>query len=62
MSENHVIDNLKKFGAEFQIKCISGILSDKTFVERLSGSSNSELFVQPFVLNDRLIKPFLLFL
>jgi len=36
MSENHVIDNLKKFGAEFQIKCISGILSDKTFVERLS--------------------------
>ena len=36
MSENHVIDNLKKFGAEFQIKCISGILSDKTFLERLS--------------------------
>jgi replicative DNA helicase len=36
MSENHVIDNLKKFGSEFQIKCISGILSDKTFLERLS--------------------------
>jgi replicative DNA helicase len=36
MSENHIIDNLKKFGSEFQIKCISGILSDKTFLERLS--------------------------
>jgi len=36
MSENHVIDNLKKFGSEFQIKCISGILSDKSFLERLS--------------------------
>jgi len=36
MSENHVIDNLKKFGFEFQIKCISGILSDKSFMERLS--------------------------
>ena len=36
MSETHVIDNLKKFGAEFQIKCISGILSDKSFLERLS--------------------------
>lgn len=32
----HVIDNLKKFGMEFQVKCISGILSDKTFLERLS--------------------------
>jgi replicative DNA helicase len=31
-----IIDNLKKYGAEFQIKCISGILSDKTFLERLS--------------------------
>jgi replicative DNA helicase len=36
MNENHVIDNLKKFGSEFQIKCISGILSDKSFLERLS--------------------------
>ena len=36
MSETHVIDNLKKFGSEFQIKCISGILSDKSFLERLS--------------------------
>ncbi len=36
MNENHVIDNLKKYGPEFQIKCISGILSDKTFLERLS--------------------------
>jgi len=37
MNENNqVIDNLKKYGSEFQIKCISGILSDKSFLERLS--------------------------
>jgi replicative DNA helicase len=36
MIENHLIYNFKKFGSEFQIKCISGILSDKTFLERLS--------------------------
>jgi replicative DNA helicase len=36
MNDNHVIDNLKKYGPEFQIKCISGILGDKTFLERLS--------------------------
>ena len=35
-SNNQVIDNLKKYGLEFQIKCISGILSDKSFLERLS--------------------------
>jgi replicative DNA helicase len=35
-TETHVINNLKKFGSEFQVKCISGILSDKTFLERLS--------------------------
>lgn len=37
MSENKkVIDCLAKFGAEFQIKCLSSILSDKSFLERLS--------------------------
>ena len=35
MSEK-IVDNLKKFGAEFQIKCISGLVSDKTFIERIS--------------------------
>jgi replicative DNA helicase len=35
MSEK-IIDNLKKFGSEFQIKCISGLVSDKTFIERIS--------------------------
>jgi hypothetical protein len=35
MSEK-IIDNLKKFGADFQCKCISGLVSDKTFIERLS--------------------------
>lgn len=31
-----VIDNLKKFGAEFQQKCISALVSDKSFIERIS--------------------------
>lgn len=31
-----IIDNLRKFGMDFQCKCISGLLSDKTFIERLS--------------------------
>ena len=31
-----MIDNLKKVGSEFQIKCISGFVSDKTFIERIS--------------------------
>lgn len=32
----HAIDNLKKFGLEFQIKCISGLISDKPFMERIN--------------------------
>jgi len=36
MSEKYIVDNLKKFGSEFQIKCISGLVSDKTFIERIS--------------------------
>lgn len=35
MSEK-IIDSLKKFGMDFQCKCISGLLSDRTFIERLS--------------------------
>lgn len=31
-----IIDNLKKFGNEFQLKCISCLLGDKTFLERIS--------------------------
>ena len=31
-----VIDNLKKFGPDFQLKCISGLISDKSFMERIS--------------------------
>ena len=31
-----VIDNLKKFGPEFQLKCISGLIGDKSFMERIS--------------------------
>jgi replicative DNA helicase len=36
MSEIYIIDNLKKFGPEFQTKCISALVSDKTFIERIS--------------------------
>ena len=36
MSETYIIDNLKKFGTEFQTKCISALVSDKTFIERIS--------------------------
>jgi replicative DNA helicase len=34
-NDKHIIDNLHKFGTDFQIKCISSLLSDKTFLERL---------------------------
>jgi replicative DNA helicase len=43
MSEK-IIDNLKKFGADFQCKCISGLLSDKTFIERLSDIVDASSF------------------
>jgi len=29
------VDNLKKYGAEFQTKCVSTLLADKSFVERI---------------------------
>lgn len=35
MSEK-IIDTLKKFGHDFQIKCIIGLVNDRTFIERLS--------------------------
>jgi replicative DNA helicase len=35
MSEK-ILDTLKKFGQDFQTKCISGLLSDRSFIERLS--------------------------
>jgi replicative DNA helicase len=36
MSETHVVDCLKKYGSDFQTKCISALVSDKTFIERIS--------------------------
>lgn len=36
MNEKHIIDNLKKFGPDFQIKCISALVSDRSFIERIS--------------------------
>jgi replicative DNA helicase len=35
MNEKHVIDNLHKFGSEFQTKCVSSLLSDRAFLERI---------------------------
>jgi replicative DNA helicase len=39
-----IIDNLKKFGPEFQLKCISGLISDKTFMERINDIVNPNSF------------------
>jgi replicative DNA helicase len=39
-----IIDSLKKYGNEFQVKCISGLLSDKSFIERLSDILDPEAF------------------
>ncbi len=31
-----MIDNLQKFGMEFQLKCITSLISDKSFLERIN--------------------------
>ena len=36
MNEEKIISTLHKFGNEFQIKCISTLLTDKSFIERIS--------------------------
>lgn len=33
--EKQVIDNLKKYGSEFQTKCVTSLLSDRAFLERI---------------------------
>jgi replicative DNA helicase len=35
-----IIDTLKKFGHDFQVKCITALVTDKTFIERLSDIIN----------------------
>jgi RecA/RadA recombinase len=35
MSEKNIIDSLRKFGNEFQSKCISSLVADKAFLERI---------------------------
>jgi replicative DNA helicase len=45
MSENkQIIDNLKKFGNEFQNKCIASLLSDRAFLERIQDILLTEYF------------------
>lgn len=37
-------DNLEKFGSEFQIKCISALVSDRTFTERIGDIIETDFF------------------
>jgi len=48
MSENnkHILDNLKKFGNDFQVKCIASLLSDRAFLERILDILLPEYFEQ----------------
>ena len=38
------VDNLEKFGTEFQIKCISALVSDRTFTERIGDIIETDFF------------------
>ena len=42
--ETKIIDNLRKYGNEFQVKCISSLISDKSFLERISDIVDVESF------------------
>lgn len=44
MEEKHIIDNLKKFGLDFQIKCIASLVSDRQFLERIHDIIDVESF------------------
>jgi len=44
MEEKQIIDNLIRFGKEFQIKCISGIISDRPFMERIQDIAEPDFF------------------
>jgi replicative DNA helicase len=44
MENKQIIDNLKKYGLDFQIKCISCLLSDRSFIERIHDIVEAEFF------------------
>jgi len=44
MESSVVKDNLKRFGTEFQIKCISALVSDRSFIERISDIVEIDFF------------------
>lgn len=44
MEQKYIIDNLKKFGLDFQIKCISSLVSDRTFLERIHDIIDADTF------------------
>lgn len=44
MENKQIIDNLKKYGLDFQVKCISCLLSDRSFIERIHDIVEAEFF------------------
>jgi hypothetical protein len=42
--DKQIVDNLKKFGSEFQTKCIASLVSDKAFLERIMDILAPEYF------------------
>jgi replicative DNA helicase len=44
MENKQIIDNLKKFGNDFQTKCVASLLSDKAFLERIMDILNPEFW------------------
>jgi hypothetical protein len=43
-NNKQIIDNLKKYGLDFQIKCIACLLSDRSFMERIQDIVEAEFF------------------
>jgi hypothetical protein len=44
MENKQIIDNLRKYGLDFQVKCISCLLSDRSFIERIHDIVEAEFF------------------
>lgn len=44
MENKQIIENLNKYGQDFQIKCISSLLSDTSFIERIHDIVEPEFF------------------
>ncbi len=44
MKKEKEVENLKKFGLEFQIKCVSALVSDRSFTEQISDIIETDFF------------------